>query len=150
MDKVPGAQATAVLADAADVLSDQLREHLQRLAQLLDPHANALERRFLTRLQRLGFDPRERAAVAAISPGAAAQILAAGHPAGAFFEQVEYNGRRLAKLNLAPSRVVEALQQYDLLLTPTLERLFPDESGNFQWVREQLHFCVILTLNNAY
>ena len=26
----------------------------------------------------------------------------------------------------------------------------PDEDANFRWVREQLHFCVILTLNNAY
>src|SRR5258707_4096680 len=31
-----------------------------------------------------------------------------------------------------------------------LESLIPDEHSNFQWVREQLHFCVILTLNNAY
>jgi len=23
-------------------------------------------------------------------------------------------------------------------------------AANFQWVRDQLHFCVILTLNNAY
>ncbi|MBV9771636.1 MAG: GAF domain-containing sensor histidine kinase, partial [Bryobacterales bacterium] len=45
---------------------------------------------------------------------------------------------------------VEALQQYDRLLTPLLRKLLPNEYANFQWVREQLHFCVILTLNNAY
>jgi transcriptional regulator with GAF, ATPase, and Fis domain len=63
---------------------------------------------------------------------------------------VEYNGRRLAKLNLPPSSIVEALQEYDRLLTPMLRKLLPNEYANFQWVREQLHFCVILTLNNAY
>src|ERR1039457_4839741 len=31
-----------------------------------------------------------------------------------------------------------------------LRKLLPNEYANFQWVREQLHFCVILTLNNAY
>jgi signal transduction histidine kinase len=67
-----------------------------------------------------------------------------------FIEQVEYNGRRLAKLNLPPSSIVEALQEYDRLLTPMLRKLLPNEYANFQWVREQLHFCVILTLNNAY
>jgi signal transduction histidine kinase len=45
---------------------------------------------------------------------------------------------------------VEALQLYDRLLTPMLRKLLPNEYANFQWVREQLHFCVILTLNNAY
>ena len=42
------------------------------------------------------------------------------------------------------------MQEYDRLLAPLLEALIPDEHSNFQWVREQLHFCVILTLNNAY
>jgi len=89
-------------------------------------------------------------ALAAITPGAAARILAKGQPPLKFIEQVEYNGRRLAKLNLPPSSIVEALQEYDRLLTPMLRKLLPNEYANFQWVREQLHFCVILTLNNAY
>jgi signal transduction histidine kinase len=89
-------------------------------------------------------------ALAAITPGAAARVLAFGQPPLKFIEQVEYNGRRLAKLNLPPSAILEALQEYDRLLTPTLASLISDEHSNFQWVREQLHFCVILTLNNAY
>jgi signal transduction histidine kinase len=31
-----------------------------------------------------------------------------------------------------------------------LRGLIPADYANLQWVREQLHFCVILTLNNAY
>ncbi len=153
------------LADAADVLSDQLRVHLQRLAVLLLPQVETLDRRFLARLKggRFGppefesrngnsnqLDPKVRMALASITPGAAARILASGQPPLKFIEQVEYNGRRLAKLNLPPSCIVEALQEYDRLLTPMLRKLLPNEYANFQWVREQLHFCVILTLNNAY
>lgn len=138
------------LADAADVLSDQLRVHLQRLAVFLLPHADALERRFIAKLKALGFEPKIRSALVALTTGAAAKILASGRPPLKFIEQVEYNGRRLAKLNLAPSSIVEALQEYDRLLTPVLRKRLPAEYANFQWVREQLHFCVILTLNNTF
>lgn len=143
-------QLSPELADAADVLSDQLRVHLQRLAVLLDPHTEKIERKFVSRLRALGFEPKQRIALSAITAGAAAKILAQGHPALKFIEQVEYNGRRLAKLNLPPSAILEALEEYDLVLTPTLQALLPEEDANFRWVREQLHFCVILTLNNAY
>src|SRR5271156_4906690 len=138
------------LADAADVLSDQLHVHLQRLASLLAPHAASLDRRFLAHLQKRGFEPKIRIALNALTPGSAARILAAGEPALRFIEEVEYHGRRLAKLNLPPASVAEALQEYDHLLSPILKRLNRDELANFQWVREQLQFCVILTLNNAY
>src|SRR5713226_4848536 len=153
-----GLQLTEIspeLADAADVLSDQLRVHLHRLAEFLLPHAETLDRRFLAKLKEREFEPRQfepriRTALASLTPGAAAKILANGQPPLKFIEQVEYNGRRLAKLNLPPSSIVEALQEYDRLLTPLLRKLLPNEYANFQWVREQLHFCVILTLNNAY
>jgi signal transduction histidine kinase len=143
-------QIAPELADAADVLSDQLRVHLQRLAVFLEPHTEKIERKFVSRLRRLGFEPKQRTALSAITTGAAARVLAQGHPALKFIEQVEYNGRRLAKLNLPPSAILEALEEYDLVLTPVIAELTPEEHSNFQWVREQLHFCVILTLNNAY
>ena len=152
---MPLTEISPELADAADVLSDQLRVHLHRLAVLLLPHAETLDRRFLAKLKAdksipRPFESKIRIALASITPGAAARILASGQPPLKFIEQVEYNGRRLAKLNLPPSSIVEALQAYDRLLTPMLRKLLPNEYANFQWVREQLHFCVILTLNNAY
>lgn len=138
------------LADAADVLSDQLRVHLQRLATALLPHVDRLEQRFLTRLRTLKYAQMQRTALSAITLGAAAKILAGGKPTLHFIEQVEYSGRRLAKLNLPPSAILAALLEYDRLLAPLLRDLLPGEDANLQWVREQLHFCVILTLNNAY
>src|SRR5580693_3619020 len=143
-------QISPELADAADVLSDQLRVHLHRLAVLLEPYTDKIDRKFLNRLRKLEFQPKQRLALAAITPGAAARILSRGQPPLKFIEQVEYNGSRLAKLNLPPSAILEALEEYDQILSPVLETLNPDENSNFQWVREQLHFCVILTLNNAY
>jgi len=119
------------------------------------PHVETLDRRFLAKLKHRRLSTKEnetkiRVALASLTPGAAARILASGQAPLKFIEQVEYNGRRLAKLNLPPSMIVEALQEYDRLLTPLLRRLLPNEYANLQWVREQLHFCVILTLNNAY
>lgn len=143
-------QLSPQLADAADVLSDQLKIHLRRLSELLAPHADRLERRFLTRLRALKYDKKQRIALAAITLGAAARVLARNEPPLAFIEQVEYHGRRLAKMNLPPSAILTALQEYDCLLTPLVRERFPEEYPSLHWVRDQLHFSVILTLNNAY
>jgi len=147
---VSARSVSPVLADVADTLSDHFRRQLLRFVELLRPEVSGLEKRFLARQRELDLDARQRSALAAVTPGAAVRLLSRGGELGAFLEQVEYNGRRLAKLNLPPGGVVEALAEYDELLTPLIERLFPDECGNFQWVREQLHFCVVLTLNRAY
>lgn len=144
-----------VLAAAADVLSDQLREKLDELAKRLRPRASQLEKRFVEALhsgkeQLPRLDDRQAAALRAITPGAALRELGEGRPISDFFEQVEYNGRRLAKMHLPPSAIVDALEQYDRLLAGVLEDLVPQQRENLRWVREQLLFCVILTLNNAF
>ena len=139
------------LADAADVLSDQLHAQLHRLSKLVAPHLDVIESQFRASLNRKRILPIQAVALSAITFGAAARILTqAGSLAIKFIEQVEYNGRRLAKLNLPPSAIVEALQEYDRLLTSKVGPWKDEDFANFQWVREQLHFCVILTLNNAY
>jgi signal transduction histidine kinase len=138
------------LAAAAEVLSTQLRAHLKRWSSLFAPVAAQAERRFLSRLARLGFDARQRKALAAITPGAAARILAEGRPPAHFFEQVEYSGRRLAKLRLSPAEITRALHEYDNIQLSGLGPLTPTDTANFRWARNQLHFCAILTLNNAF
>src|SRR5260370_31446449 len=101
------------------------------MAVYLLPNIDLMERRFIAKLKALEFEPKIRGALIALTTGAAAKILASGRPPLKFIEQVEYNGRRLAKLNLAPSRIVEALQEYDRLLTPVLRKLLPGDSANF-------------------
>ena len=89
-------------------------------------------------------------ALSRITAGAAARMLGRGEPLPEFLEQVQYNGRRLAKLQLPPSRITSALSLYDRLLAPLLKRQEPELAANLRWARQQLQFCVVLTLNNAY
>ncbi|MCC6860343.1 MAG: sensor histidine kinase [Bryobacterales bacterium] len=138
------------LAEAAGFLGRQLRLQLFKLAETLQPHADRLERRFQNRLRRKGWDTRRIKAMSAITPGAAARLKEEGRPVRVFFEQVEYSGRRLAKLDVAPGEVIRALRDYDLMLDALLKRVQPAGEADVAWVREQLHFSIVLTLNNAY
>ena len=134
---------------ASEVFGSRLRAHLELLAKVLPPHARRLERRFLARLRQLGYDPRERRALAAITPGAAAAVFAARRLPPDFIEQVEYNGRRLAKLNVASGRIVRAFREYDRLLARLTGGLAPADRARLKRALEQWYFCVALTLNNA-
>lgn len=162
-----GRENSPVLANAAHVLTERLQRQLESLAVLVESRLDYLEGRFLRRLEKLGLGPKERRAINLITPGAAVRHLFArgdagrgysrrGNPLFAFLEQVEYNGRRLAKLNVNPALVLKALSEYDKLLAGELGKSDPNglarglESLRYRWVREQLHFCVLLTLNNAY
>src|SRR5205807_8885383 len=58
-------------------------------------------------------------------------------------EQVEYSGRRLARLNVAPSEVNAFLRETDAVLGPLL-------ADGFEPAREQLRLATVLTLNHAY
>jgi signal transduction histidine kinase len=147
---VPSTDSPPILADAADVLSDQARAHLVRLSSLIKPHATYLDQRFRLRLRSKKYDQKQLKALSAITPGAAAKIFGAERPAADFFEQVEYSGRRLAKLNVPPTEIIGALRIYDAVLDPLLKKLLPKKYADFQWTREQLHFCVVLSLNNAF
>jgi signal transduction histidine kinase len=156
------ASSSPVLADAAHVLTERLQRQLEGLAVLVESRLDHLEGRFLKRLEKQGFGPKERRAINLITPGAAIRHLFAcadmgkRKPLFAFLEQVEYNGRRLAKLNVNPSLVLKALSEYDKLLAAELGKSDPQgitrglEGVRYRWVREQLHFCVVLTLNNSY
>ncbi len=147
-------EVSTVLANAAHILRDPVRRPLASLTQWLAPLADRLEKQFITRLKSLHFEPRQIQALVAITTGSAARLL--GPAKGSrksmltFLEQVEYNGRRLAKLNLPPGGIQQALQEFDRILLPLVERLSPDRASQFRWANEQLHFSLLLTLNNAY
>src|SRR5207247_4564821 len=89
---VPSTESPPILADAADVLSDQLREHLVRLSSLIKPHAGYLDERFRRRIRGKKYDQKQLKALSAITPGAAAKILGFDRPPADFFEQVDYSG----------------------------------------------------------
>lgn len=139
-----------VLADASDLINDVLLTQLSRFAKALKPHATAVDKRFRLELRHRRYDRKQLKALSAITPGAAARFLASGKGPSGFFEQVEYSGRRLAKLNVPPADIVSALRVYDAVLDVTLPKLRLKVLPELRWAREQLHFCVVLCLNNAF
>ena len=68
----------------------------------------------------------------------------------AFLEQVDYHGRRLAKLEVSPHSVLASLKEYEAALAPDLKKFFPGNYGRYLSALDHLNFCIKLTLNNAY
>jgi len=109
------------------------------MARAIKPAAAQLDRRLSAGLRKRGHNDAQIRALLAITPAAAARLRTLPQ----FLEQVEYNGRRLAKMNVSPAQVQEALCDCGALLDPVL-------AGRFQPTREQLHLATTLTLNEAY
>jgi signal transduction histidine kinase len=148
------AKAASVETDTANMFREPLAGQLEHLARLIQPHLPRLDaalRRHLKAAPPEGIcDARQLKALSLITSGAAARLLSAGRPIADFFEQVSYNSRRLAKLNVPPMEVVEALGEYDRELDCLLAKRCPRQHGALQAVRQQLHFRTLLAVNNAY
>jgi signal transduction histidine kinase len=97
-----------------------------------------------------GHDRGRKVALCAITIGGAANMIDGGRHLEDFLEEVQYRGRRLAKLGLSPADVVDALGQYDRLLDEEIERRSESGNGSLAWVRSQLHFLVVVALNSAF
>jgi signal transduction histidine kinase len=108
------------------------------MLRAIRPLADGVDRRFRAALGRTPNDPTCRALLAC-APTAAARLRSLEQ----FLEQVEYNGRRLAKLNLSPGGAGEALDHFDRLLGPLI-------ADRFQPAREQLRLATLFTLNQAF
>lgn len=138
------------LVGALGLLGADWQAALRRLARLVRPSLGRLERRFLQELRVLGLDPTQLRALRAVTPGAAATLLCERRSVAAFLEQVDYNGRRLAKLNLPPSTVLGVLSRYNRRLAAELRQLAPQETEVLLPACRQLDACVAITLNNAF
>lgn len=113
--------------------------HLRLMLRAIAPMAGRLDRECRAFLRTRPHEPALIRALLAITPGAASRL----RTIAAFLEQVEYNGRRIAKMNLPPAEAVETLGEFDRLL----ERAF---EGRFAPAREQLQLVTRLVLNRAY
>jgi signal transduction histidine kinase len=98
-----------------------------------------IDQRFRLWLRRQGYDSLQQRALLAITPTAAARLGSIAR----FLEQVAYNGRRLAKLNVPPAAVTEALQYFDSLCQAEFQKRFAAE-------RDQLQLATRLVLENAF
>ena len=140
-------------ANAAEMFHKPLKEQLESFAQLIRPHLPRLDAAFRRKLKSAkrgrAYDARQLKALSQITFGAAAGLLFAGRPLADFIEQVAYHSRRLAKLNLSPTEVLAALREYDRQLDALLAGI-PRRAAALGPVREHLHFCCVLTVNNAF
>jgi signal transduction histidine kinase len=121
------------------LLTADARRHLRLLLRFTRPLADGLDRRFRAILRQRPYDAAQIRALLAITPAAASRLRTLDQ----FLEQVEYDGRRLARLNLPLSEVGELLGEFGDLLDPAL-------TGAFAPAREQLQLVTRLVLNRAY
>jgi len=138
------------LVSASGLLGADWQVSLRRLARLMKPALGRLERRFARELRVLGLDPTQRRALRAVTPGAAAALLGDRRSVGTFLEQVDYHGRRLAKLNLPPSAALDVLARYQEWLGAEIRQLAPQEADVLLPACRQLDAYVAITLNNAF
>ena len=103
------------------------------------PAANRLERQFEAWARKSGCDRAQAAALASITPAAAARCRSMA----SFFRQVAYSSKRLAKLNVSAAMAGESLQHFDQLAGSLME-------GRFAPAREQLQLSTHFVLNQAY
>jgi len=137
-----------VQTDNGNLFWEPLAGQLGQFARLVEPLLPRLDAAL--RRRQKSRDARHLKALSLITGGAAARLLASGRPVADFVEQVGYNSRRLAKLNVPPMEVVEALRDNDRELDGLLVKRYPRQHAALQSVRQQLHFHTLLAANNAY
>ena len=121
------------------ILTRAARQHVLRMAAAMRPQLRAIEREFTRFLRERPYDAAQIRAFLAITPAAATRLGRLDR----FWENVEYNGKRLAKLNVPPDEVEDVLRGMNDLLNATLE-------GQFQPAREQLNLATTMILHRAY
>lgn len=145
-------ERTPVLSQDGVVLSTKVQRDVRRLAAKLAPAADQIEKRWQRRLKAVfpdDLDPARQRALAAINPGAWTPLLSQGK-VEAFFENVEYHARRLAKLDVAPNEVLASVSEYQRALSPAIKRWFPGQAAAYEYALDHLYFGIKLTLNDAF
>src|SRR5690348_1248211 len=140
---LPQKQVGETLPDRAIRFGDQLQTHVDRLARAVGPHVQVLDRRFVARLRALSIDARQSDTLLRITPGAAVRCLRERRGISGFFDELDAAGRSLAKLNLPPHRIVEALDEYDALVSAQTRAVADHDRQSLQLARQQLLFCTI-------
>jgi len=121
------------------LLTIKSKRHVRRMLQALTPSANGLDDQFRAWLRKAGCNPAQATALLAVTPAAATRLASLGP----FLKQVAYSGKRLAKLNLSPAVIAEALHHFDRRAEDLLE-------GRFAPAREQLLLATHFLLNQAF
>jgi signal transduction histidine kinase len=121
------------------ILTHAARQHILRMMAAIRPRLRPIEREFTRFLRERPYDAAQIRAILAITPASAARLGRLDR----FWEHVEYNGKRLAKLNLPPDEVEDVLRGLNDLLDASLQ-------AQFQPAREQLNLATTMLLHRAY
>ena len=121
------------------LLTTPARRHLRLLAGALAPLAGRLERRFRAILRARGYNAQQTRAMLAITPVAAARARSLSR----FLEEVEYNGRRLAKCDAPLVQVNEVLNEMGIAIEEAL-------AASHAPAREQLRLITAHALQEAW
>src|SRR5436309_2097417 len=121
------------------LLTPAARRHLNQMRAAIAPAAARLDRKWSKLLRERAYDAAQIRALLAITPAAASRLRTLDQ----FPEQVKYNGRRLAKLNLPPGEVRDVLAEFGDLVTAEL-------GDRFAPAREQLDLAITLALHQAF
>jgi signal transduction histidine kinase len=127
------------------VFSDEFRAGLIELTRGLSRYEDKVGALFEANLRRDKVIPAHRELLSEVSPGGLVRSLGKSKDPLIFFGRVHDAGLQLAKWNFPPAGLVAALQLYE----DAVDRKVPDLS-RLRGVREQLSFCTLLTLNDAY
>lgn len=122
---------------------EQAREHLDLLVSVR-PAANA---RFAGYLRDTELSPAERQSVKAIVLGSVLDSLRNCYPNETVLEEIEYQARRLAKLQVDPAVVHEALACFDEGLLEEVARQFPDRLFIAKTIVNHYHLFVTNVIN---
>ncbi|MCC6265578.1 MAG: GAF domain-containing sensor histidine kinase [Bryobacterales bacterium] len=132
----------ASLQRAAQIM-EQARDHLDLLVSV-SPAANA---RFASYLRETELTPAEQKPVKAIVLGAVLDSLRNCYPNESVLEEIEYQARRLAKLQVDPAVVHEALACFDEGLLEEVTRQFPDRLFVAKTIVNHYHLFVTNVIN---
>jgi len=124
---------------AGAILTPAARRHILRMIGAITPQVRRLNRQFAAWLNERPYSAEQIRAFLAITPAAAARARGLHR----FLGQVAENGSRLAKLNLPPAEVEEALWAFARFLDALL-------GEQFRPAREQLQLVTTLVLHQAY
>ena len=127
---------SAALIRHDTLFTSAARRHAAMLARAIAPSATDIERRCRALLKSRAYSPVLLRALLAIAPHRLRSLAR-------FVEEVEYQGRRLAKHNLSPSEVHSVLREMEALLDPVMGNRFAPS-------REQIHLATVLALDRAF
>lgn len=124
-------------------IMDQARDHLDLLVSVR-PAANA---RFASYLRTTELSPVEQKSVKALVLGSVLDSLGNCYPNETVLEEIEYQARRLAKLQVDPAAVHEALACFDEGLLQEVERHYPDRLFIARTIVNHYHLFVTNIIN---